>query len=152
MAGAEDSHYHRSGYDEGQGTDYFTGAAKDPALRSEKEWATHNSLVSYFGRFNYNLLDRYLLTATFRADKLADKHVENDWYAIDFNPSKGTIKQLYDKELGKNLLSEQPEWEMGEFIYEIIDSRHPMELYKAPQFLRRRPEKMRFERYEQGAI
>ena len=87
-----------------------------------------------------------------RADKLADKHVENDWYAIDFNPSKGTIKQLYDKELGKNLLSEQPEWEMGEFIYEIIDSRHPMELYKAPQFLRRRPEKMRFERYEQGAI
>ena len=77
MAGAEDSHYHRSGYDEGQGTDYFTGAAKDPALRSEKEWATHNSLVSYFGRFNYNLLDRYLLTATFRADgssRFADGH------------------------------------------------------------------------------
>ena len=68
MAGAEQSHYHRSGYNFGQGTDPTTGEAKDPALRSEKEWATHNSLVSYFGRVNYTLLDRYMLTATFRAD------------------------------------------------------------------------------------
>ena len=42
--------------------------------------------------------------------------------------------------------------EMGEFIYEIIDSRHPMEQYRAPQFLRRRPEKMRFEKYEKGDV
>ena len=72
--------------------------------------------------------------------------------AFEIVDAQGTIKQLYDKELGRNLLSDQPEWEMGEFIYEIIDSRRPMELYKAPQFLRRRPEKMRFECYEQGAI
>lgn len=68
MGGAEDSHYHRSGYNQGQGTDPYTGEAHNPALRSEQEWATHNSLVSYFGRMNYNLLDRYLVTATFRAD------------------------------------------------------------------------------------
>ena len=72
--------------------------------------------------------------------------------AFEIVDAQGTIKQLYDKELGRNLLSDQPEWEMGEFIYEIIDSRRPMELYKAPQFLRRRPEKMRFECYEQGKI
>ena len=40
----------------------------------------------------------------------------------------------------------------GEFIYEIIDSRHPMEQYRAPPFLRRRPEKMRFEKYEKGDV
>lgn len=68
MAGAEDSHYHRSGYNEGQGTDWATGEAHNPALRSEQQWAQRNSLVSYFGRLNYNLLDRYLITATFRAD------------------------------------------------------------------------------------
>lgn len=68
MAGAEDSHYHRSGYSYGQGTDPYTGAANNPTLREESNWASHNSLVSYFGRLNYNLLDRYLLTATFRAD------------------------------------------------------------------------------------
>lgn len=68
MAGAEDSHYHRSGYKEGQGTDLATGEAHDPTLRSEEQYPGRNGLVSYFGRLNYNLLDRYLITATFRAD------------------------------------------------------------------------------------
>ena len=68
MAGAEQSHYHRSGYSEGQGTDQITGVANSPTLRSESAWATHNSLVSYLSRLNYTLLDRYLLTVSFRAD------------------------------------------------------------------------------------
>lgn len=68
MAGAEDSHYHRNGWNEGQGTDYYTGKAYNTSLRSETDWAVHNSLVSYFARLNYGLLDRYMLTATFRAD------------------------------------------------------------------------------------
>ncbi len=86
------------------------------------------------------------------ATTLENTRVENQWYKIDFNRSKGTIRQLFDKDLKQNLLTENAEWEMGEFIYEIIDSRHPMERYTAPQFLRRRPEKMRFERFEKGDI
>lgn len=86
------------------------------------------------------------------AATLAETHVENPWYAIDFNLRKGTISGLFDKELGKAILAPDAEWEFGEFIYEIIDSRHPMEQYRAPQFLRRRPEKIRFEKYEKGAI
>lgn len=86
------------------------------------------------------------------ARTLEETHVENSWYAIDFNTRKGTISSLFDKETGQALLSADAPWEFGEFIYEIIDSRHPMEQYRAPQFLRRRPEKMRFEKYEQGAI
>ncbi len=31
-------------------------------------WGNENNMMSYFVRFNYSLLDRYLLTATFRAD------------------------------------------------------------------------------------
>ncbi len=70
MAGAEDSHYHRSGYNEGQGWDSFKKEAYQPEKRNDplKSWATHNSLVSYFGRLNYTLLERYMFTATFRAD------------------------------------------------------------------------------------
>ena len=68
MAGAEQSHYHRNGYNMGQGTDPYDGHANNPAVREETEWASHNSLLSYFGRLNYSLLDRYLLTFTFRAD------------------------------------------------------------------------------------
>lgn len=86
------------------------------------------------------------------AENLEETHVENAWYAIDFNKRKGTISALFDKELGKQILTADAEWELGEFIYEIIDSRRPMELYRAPQFLRRRPEKIRFEKYEKGAI
>lgn len=82
MAGAEDNHYHRSGYNAGEGMDEYLKANNpvldettglynwehNPSIRKEQEWANHNSLVSYFGRVNYNLLERYLITATFRAD------------------------------------------------------------------------------------
>jgi iron complex outermembrane receptor protein len=68
MAGTEESHFHSSGYSAGMGWDSYKDEAYNESLRSENEWATHNSLVSYFGRLNYTLLDRYMLTATFRAD------------------------------------------------------------------------------------
>ncbi len=68
MIGAEESHYHRSGFNYGQGTDPYTGEANSPSVKSETAWATHNSLVSYFGRVNYTLMERYMLTATLRAD------------------------------------------------------------------------------------
>ena len=82
MAGAEQSHYHRTGYEFGSGIDEYLRDTNpqyeptegkwnyeyDPKFQSDEFWKAHNSLVSYFGRFNYNLLDRYLLTATFRAD------------------------------------------------------------------------------------
>lgn len=87
-----------------------------------------------------------------KANDLIQAKVENKWYQVEFNPAKGTIASLFDKELNKQLLTEGAEWELGEFIYEIIDSRHPMEQYRAPQFLRRRPEKIRFECYEKGAV
>lgn len=78
MGGAEQSHYHRTGTGKyGQGFDYYTNEPYNAQSRKETEWATHNSLVSYFGRLNYNLLDRYLVTATFRADgssRFADGH------------------------------------------------------------------------------
>ena len=79
MAGAEDSHYHRNGFNEGRGIDPYTGEVHNPSIRSEQEWATHNSLVSYFGRMNYTLLDRYMLTATFRADGSSRFSKENHW-------------------------------------------------------------------------
>lgn len=83
---------------------------------------------------------------------LEKKPVDSNWYTVEFNSGKGTISRLFDKELGKELLTPNAEWELGEFIYEISDSRHPMEQYRAPQFLRCRPETIRFEQMEKGAI
>lgn len=86
------------------------------------------------------------------SDKLEDSRVENQWYSLDFNLQKGTIIRLFDRKLKQSLLETTPEWEMGEFIYETADSRHPMEQYRAPQFTRQRPERIAFERYEKGEI
>jgi iron complex outermembrane receptor protein len=79
MAGAEESHFHSSGYSYGQGWDSYNQVAHDESLRSENEWAKHNSLVSYFGRLNYTLLSRYMLTATFRADGSSRFAKGNKW-------------------------------------------------------------------------
>ena len=74
MAGAEEQHFHRHIYSAGGGN--WLGATPNtdestwysPTLRSEKTHTYVTTLVSYFARLQYNLLDRYLLTATFRND------------------------------------------------------------------------------------
>jgi hypothetical protein len=84
--------------------------------------------------------------------ELNQSSIENDWYVINFNLHRGTISSLFDKELNRQLLAPDAEWQLGEFIYEIADSRRPMEQYRKPQFLRRPPEKIRFEGYEKGQV
>lgn len=79
MVGGEESHFHRNGYNYGQGTDPYTGEPHDAKLKEEQAWATHNSLVSYFGRLNYTVLNRYMLTATFRADGSSRFAEGNRW-------------------------------------------------------------------------
>ena len=68
MVGAEEQHFHRTGYSVGQGTRQDNGEAYNPTLRKNSAFGYHSTLVSFFGRLNYTLLDRYLFTATFRRD------------------------------------------------------------------------------------
>ena len=100
MAGAEESHYHRRGWNFGQGTDPYTGEAHNPSIRSEQEWATHNTLVSYFGRLNYTLLERYMLTATFRADGSSKFSENNHW---GYFPSVALAWKITDEKFMKNI-------------------------------------------------
>ena len=100
MIGAEESHYHRSGYNEGSGWDSYTQTAYNPSLRDEQEWATHNSLVSYFGRVNYTLLDRYMLTATLRADGSSRFAKGHKW---GYFPSVALAWRINDEKFMKDL-------------------------------------------------
>lgn len=83
MAGAEQQHFRRTTFSEGAGTNWSNGyilgengdlvgqgtaAEYTPAYRANTKHIYRNSLVSYFGRVNYTLMDRYLFTATVRAD------------------------------------------------------------------------------------
>lgn len=97
MVGAEEQHFHRNGFSEGWGTDwylynqYVNGGMSatealaqdkvkhDEAIRDQKAYATRNSLVSYFGRLNYTLLNRYLLTYTMRWDGSSRFSKDNRW-------------------------------------------------------------------------
>ena len=87
MVGAEQQHFHRHTYSYGQGNDWYDSngnlleeaTAYSPSLRSENTNTYRNSLVSYFGRLNYGLLDRYLLTATIRWDGSSRFASGNRW-------------------------------------------------------------------------
>lgn len=79
MVGGEEQHFHRNGYDEGQGWDPVEKKAIDAKLRNQTAYATRNTLVSYFGRLNYSLLDRYLFTFTMRFDGSSRFSKDNRW-------------------------------------------------------------------------
>lgn len=100
MVGGEESHYHRSGYNQGMGWDPYKNEPHNEALRSDKEWATHNSLVSYFGRLNYTLLERYMLTATFRADGSSRFAKGHKW---GYFPSVALAWRINDEKFMKDI-------------------------------------------------
>ena len=79
MAGGEEQHFHRNGFSYGQGTNPLTGEAYNPSFREQTAYATRNTLVSYFGRLNYTLADKYLLTFTMRWDGSSRFDKDNRW-------------------------------------------------------------------------
>ena len=82
MGGYEYQHFHKK-------TDYYyygtypdtnkehAGEIKDPSENTL--YKTENYLVSFFGRLNYSLADRYLLTFTLRDDGSSRFHKDNRW-------------------------------------------------------------------------
>ena len=82
MAGYEWQHFHKE-------TDYYYyGTYPDTNLEHAGEiynpsentlYKTENYLVSFFGRMNYSLLDRYLLTFTLRDDGSSRFSKKNRW-------------------------------------------------------------------------
>lgn len=79
MVGMEEQHFHRTGYEIGQGTDPVTGDAYDERKRNNTAYGYHSTLLSYFGRINYTFLNRYLLTATLRQDGTSRFDSNNRW-------------------------------------------------------------------------
>ncbi len=66
-------------YDEG--STYVTNYNRADTLvvHSDTDYKTENYLVSFFGRANYGFMDRYRLTATFRADGSSRFSEDNRW-------------------------------------------------------------------------
>src|SRR5512133_51436 len=61
-----------------EGSTYETNVA-ETVVNTDIPYKTHNLLKSYFGRVNYSLKDRYLLTFTLRDDGSSKFATENHW-------------------------------------------------------------------------
>ena len=71
MAGYEWQHFHKKNSYHSYGLYPSTNTESPGAYYNESanpDYKTENYLVSFFGRLNYTLLERYMLTATLRAD------------------------------------------------------------------------------------
>ena len=83
MVGYEWQHFYNEGVSEGFGM--YPTTNNDATLVGTKfnyavnEWISENYLVSFFGRANYSALNRYMITATFRADGSSRFAPENRW-------------------------------------------------------------------------
>ena len=52
---------------------------------------------------------------------------ENAFYTISLDRNKGLISQIFDKELGLELLDPEADETLGQLIYEQLDNRHELE-------------------------
>ncbi|ADV44999.1 TonB-dependent receptor [Bacteroides helcogenes] len=70
MGGYEWQHFYHKGEKDGWGLYQSTNTVTpgEKFRQDAKVWKSENYLVSFFGRANYTLLDRYMLTATVRYD------------------------------------------------------------------------------------
>lgn len=81
MGGYEWQHFHYDGYNASYGM-YPETNTVHPGERCNdtyKEYASESYLVSFFARLNYSLMNRYLFTATVRADGSSRFHKDNRW-------------------------------------------------------------------------
>jgi TonB-linked SusC/RagA family outer membrane protein len=62
---------------------------------SNTEWKVQPRLLSYLGRANYNIKDRYLLTVSFRADGSSKMGANNKW---GFFPSGAIAWKVHNEE------------------------------------------------------
>jgi alpha-mannosidase len=53
--------------------------------------------------------------------------LQNPYYRLVVDGKTGSCASLYDKELGRELLDPQRTWQLGQFIYEKLTDRHPLE-------------------------
>ena len=77
---------------------------------------------------------------------------ENKWYRIMVDPLKGVIKSLYDKDLSIELLDNDSQYGMAEFILEKLGNRSQMESKKLDDFTRQPLDTIWFDSVVRGPV
>ena len=87
-----------------------------------------------------------------KTDKSPVSVMENKWYRITTDASKGVITSWFDKEMGKELVDGASKYGMGEFIYERLGNRYQMEQKRLDDFKRYPLDSAWFDSYSQGPV
>ncbi len=98
------------------------------------------SLIS--GKGSKNLMDEKPFQGT----------LENEYYRITFDASKGTITSLEDKQLNLDLVDNKAPWGMAQFIYEQLGNRNQISSYKLDDFRRTPLGEIKAGRIEDGPV
>lgn len=101
MAGYEWQHYWRNGHTTGYRVEQYESNG-DPVLVEDNGYENEHYLVSFFGRVNLNLLERYLLTVTVREDGSSRFARHNRW---SFFPSVAFAWRISQEPFMENVSS-----------------------------------------------
>lgn len=108
--------------------------------------------------FGYKKLDIYPQTIHTLTDNKPEANVDltnpmkNEYYRITFNLKRGTISQIYDYELKRNLLDDTSRWQFGEVIHEELGNREQLEMFHLTDYRRSTPDSVWLDRTESGEI
>ena len=114
-------------------------------------WALWVSDVPPLGYATY----RIVLTGKERTQEApftAPDTVQNAYYRLTLDRKTGSIGSLVDLELGRDLLDPKRSRQLGEFIYERLADRRPMEQYRLGEYTRTSLSGIRFSPGVDGPI
>jgi alpha-mannosidase len=114
------------------------------------QWAVWLKDVPAFGYKKYII--RPIDAVQNSAASSNTKSLENKWYKIVTDPSKGTITSFFDKELSIELLDQKNQYSMGEFILEQLGNRSQMESKRLDDFKRSPLDTVWFDSMTKGEI
>ncbi len=78
--------------------------------------------------------------------------LENAFYRVVLDPTRGTVKDIYDKELRKDLVDTSSPWQAGQFIRETLTNRQQLEQYRMDSYSRSTLKDVRIKSWSEGKI
>lgn len=114
---------------------------KAQPLRSRNEgtyYAIYTENIPPMGYKTYQIIVGDKESSTLPNISLAENIIENNYFKIVLDANKGSIKSLYDKELGLEMVDADSPWLLGAFVYETLNNnRGQMERYTLTEYDRK---------------
>jgi alpha-mannosidase len=114
------------------------------------QWAVWLNDIPAFGYKKYTI--KAIDDTQMPTEQTDTKLLENRWYKIITDPSKGAIISWFDKELSLELIDPASKYKMGEFILEQLGNRSQMESRKLDDFKRSPLDTVWFDSMVKGEI